>query len=200
MSDLYRARIRHKRDTSANWTQHDPVILDGEIILVDTDSGELRAKIGDGVKKYTQLPFSDETLRNLINNKANNTEASESAAGLMSASDKTKVNRMPLTTKVNGILYGSGWVGQADGTFTQTMIVGGLTSDNDILVSANNSYLKTYMSMGCRCISQVENELTFECTNPQEVDIPIGIIIHDFDFAMQASPSITLSNGVLNIT
>lgn len=62
-------RIKHKRDTSLNWTINNPVLLDGEIILVDTaeGKGELRAKIGDGIKTYTQLPFSDEILRDLIN-------------------------------------------------------------------------------------------------------------------------------------
>ena len=62
-------RIKHKRDTSLNWTINNPVLLNGEIILVDTTEGkgELRAKIGDGIKTYTQLPFSDEILRDLIN-------------------------------------------------------------------------------------------------------------------------------------
>lgn len=62
-------RIKHKRDTSLNWTLNNPVLLNGEIILVDTTEGrgELRAKIGDGIKTYTQLPFSDEILRDLIN-------------------------------------------------------------------------------------------------------------------------------------
>lgn len=62
-------RIKHKRDTSLNWTINNPVLLNGEIILVDTaeGKGELRAKIGDGIKTYTQLPFSDEILRELIN-------------------------------------------------------------------------------------------------------------------------------------
>lgn len=62
------ARVKHKRDTSSNWTQNNPVLLNGEIVLVDTAEGELRAKIGDGTKTYTQLPFSDEVLRSLINN------------------------------------------------------------------------------------------------------------------------------------
>lgn len=61
------ARVKQKRDTSANWESRNPVILNGEIILVDTNAGELRAKIGDGTKTYTQLPFSDEALRSLIN-------------------------------------------------------------------------------------------------------------------------------------
>lgn len=69
-SRTFNTRIKNKRDTSSNWTSRNPVILNGEIILVDTDAGELRAKIGDGVKTYTQLPFSDEALRALINNKA----------------------------------------------------------------------------------------------------------------------------------
>ena len=32
----YDARVMHKRDASANWTSNDPVLLNGEIIIVDT--------------------------------------------------------------------------------------------------------------------------------------------------------------------
>lgn len=67
----FNARIKLKRDTAVNWTVNNPVLLNGEIILIDTDSGELRAKVGDGTKTYTQLPFTDEILRNLITNKQN---------------------------------------------------------------------------------------------------------------------------------
>ena len=62
------SRIKMKRDTSANWNTNNPILLDGEIIIVDTADGEVREKIGDGIKTYTQLPFSDEKLRNLLNN------------------------------------------------------------------------------------------------------------------------------------
>lgn len=65
----FNARIKLKRDTAVNWTVNNPVLLNGEIILIDTDSGELRAKVGDGTKTYTSLPFTDEILRNLITNK-----------------------------------------------------------------------------------------------------------------------------------
>lgn len=64
----FNSRIKQKRDTSANWTTRNPVLLDGEIILVDTAEGELRMKVGDGVKSYTQLPFMDEALRSLLSN------------------------------------------------------------------------------------------------------------------------------------
>lgn len=77
------ARAKNKRDTSANWTANDPVLLDGEIIIVDTADGEVREKIGDGIKTYTQLPFSDERLRNLLNDKLDKTAT---------AADSTKLN------------------------------------------------------------------------------------------------------------
>lgn len=65
----FNTRIKLKRDTAVNWTVNNPVLLNGEIILVDTDNSQLRAKIGDGSKTYNQLPFTDEILRNLITNK-----------------------------------------------------------------------------------------------------------------------------------
>lgn len=54
------ARHQLSRDTSANWTASDPILLDGEIIIVDTDTGDVRYKVGNGTKKYSQLPFTDE--------------------------------------------------------------------------------------------------------------------------------------------
>lgn len=60
----FNVRLKNKRDTSANWVSKDPVLLDGELIIVDTASGETRFKIGDGTKKYSQLPFQDEIFRN----------------------------------------------------------------------------------------------------------------------------------------
>ena len=58
----YNARVKNKRDTSANWTANDPVLLNGEVIIVDTAAGNVRYKVGDGSKKYSQLPFADEAI------------------------------------------------------------------------------------------------------------------------------------------
>ena len=55
----YQVKVKWRRDTSANWTAKDPILLDGEIIIVDTASGETRFKIGDGSKTFSQLPFQD---------------------------------------------------------------------------------------------------------------------------------------------
>ena len=58
----FNARVRNKRDTSANWTANNPVLLNGEIIIVDTAAGDVRYKVGDGSKRYSQLPFTDEAI------------------------------------------------------------------------------------------------------------------------------------------
>ena len=56
----FKTRIKQRRDTSANWESKNPVLLNGEVIIVDTANGETRTKTGDGTKTYTQLPFDDE--------------------------------------------------------------------------------------------------------------------------------------------
>lgn len=66
----FKTRIQNKRDTASNWETNNPVLLDGELIVVDTNAGDIRFKIGDGTKTYTQLPFQDEVVYNALSGKA----------------------------------------------------------------------------------------------------------------------------------
>ena len=66
----YNAPVQNKRDTTVHWPKNAPVLLDGEIVIVDTAAGEIRYKVGDGTKKYSQLPFTDEAMLTLISSKA----------------------------------------------------------------------------------------------------------------------------------
>ena len=84
-------RVRSKSDTSANWTAADPVLLDGEIITVVTAAGEIRHKTGNGSKRYTQLPFDDEAVRNLVNSKHTEIMSSEQPSGLAVGDDWDKI-------------------------------------------------------------------------------------------------------------
>ena len=59
MSDSYNTRIKLKRDTEGNWTSKNPILLDGEMIIVKTNDGKIRKKIGDGVKKFSELPYDE---------------------------------------------------------------------------------------------------------------------------------------------
>lgn len=62
------AQIKQRSDTATNWTTTDPVIGDGEIIIVETSAGEKRFKVGDGEKTFTQLPYADENILSKIKN------------------------------------------------------------------------------------------------------------------------------------
>lgn len=83
MGSNINARIQHKRDTSSNWTTSNPVLLDGEIIIVDTDNG-IRTKTGDGKKRYSQLPFDDEVVRNLISTKLSINQGTDNSGKILS--------------------------------------------------------------------------------------------------------------------
>lgn len=67
---IFNTRVKNKRDSVSNWTDKNPILLDGEVVVVDSTDGESRFKIGDGTKHYSELPFRDEYLQNEINNKA----------------------------------------------------------------------------------------------------------------------------------
>lgn len=83
-------RIQIKRDSASNWETNNPVLLYGEEIIVDTNAGEVRKKVGDGVKTYTQLPFTDESIR---------TSLSEKTAAINKLNDLVGV--IPVETQIN---------------------------------------------------------------------------------------------------
>lgn len=54
---ILNARIKHKRDSDDNFKANNPMLLNGEIIIVDDDTSGVKIKIGDGFSLYSQLPF-----------------------------------------------------------------------------------------------------------------------------------------------
>lgn len=79
--------------------------------------------------------------------------------------------------KVSGTLSGSGWSKQSDGTYRQTITVAGITDDNDILVNPANECRDMYSDMGCIPVSQDVDSVTFSCTDPEDGDIVVCVII-----------------------
>lgn len=111
---IFNTRIKNKRDTEANWTSKNPVLLNGEIIVVDTASGETRFKVGDGAKKYSQLPFQDAaTLANYvkttrkINNKALSSDISLTASDVGALPSTTTALKNPHALTFTGAVTGS---------------------------------------------------------------------------------------------
>lgn len=64
-TNTIKARLRNKTDTYANWIKNDPVLLTGEIVIVEipdntnvsTKEPIRLLKVGDGKKKFSQLEF-----------------------------------------------------------------------------------------------------------------------------------------------
>lgn len=57
MSEL-RVKVVYRNDTTANWTAHaDVVLLKGEAGVEFLDNGQVKIKIGDGVKTWAELPY-----------------------------------------------------------------------------------------------------------------------------------------------
>lgn len=51
-------RIINKRDTEESWSVNNPILLNGEICMVDMkQENEIRFKIGDGTSTYNNLAF-----------------------------------------------------------------------------------------------------------------------------------------------
>lgn len=51
-----RSRIRNPRDIHSRLTTENPLMLNGELVVVDIDN-EVMVKIGDGTNQYENLPF-----------------------------------------------------------------------------------------------------------------------------------------------
>ncbi len=104
----FEARIKNKKDSSANFTKSNPVLIDGEIIAVTTDNGT-RLKVGDGTKTYTELPFIDEPIYDKISKlpippaAATATPKAPGTAAVGSSAKYAKEDHVhPLQTTVSG--------------------------------------------------------------------------------------------------
>jgi hypothetical protein len=51
-------RIKHRRDTGANWTATNPILAAGEL-GIETDAASLRGKYGNGVSTWSALPYTE---------------------------------------------------------------------------------------------------------------------------------------------
>lgn len=103
MDKTINVRMRQRRDTQENWEKNNPILLNGEIALVDTISGELRMKIGDGANRYSALSFNDDALRLLIDAKQDKEDGKGLSTNDYTTEDKTKLNNIESGAEENVI-------------------------------------------------------------------------------------------------
>ena len=192
---IINARAKNKRDTSSNWTANDPVLLDGEIIIVDTADGEVREKIGDGIKTYTQLPFSDEKLRNLLNNHEGDSDihvtaeqkakwdehASTHATDGSDPITPASIGAAPISTTTEATLAAASWSGDS-APYTYTLTVNGVTdtSTQEIVfaTSINLEQLTAGQNANIQDGGQSANTIVLKAWGEKPtVDLPIRVIM-----------------------
>lgn len=61
----------NRRDTEANWISANPIIANGEQIIVDMPDESIKIKIGDGVKYFNELEYIDKPITEALDQKAN---------------------------------------------------------------------------------------------------------------------------------
>lgn len=77
-----------------------------------------------------------------------------------------------LKQRATAVLTASGW---EEGY--QTVIVGGVTENNDVFVSVPEAYYEAYSDAGIRCVEQSTGRLKFFSDSAPTVDINVGILI-----------------------
>jgi len=68
MAKLIESIIRLRRDNDYNYEKIKDVFIpaNGEVVLVDTPKDGLRAKVGNGISTYAELHYTDEDIRNTV--------------------------------------------------------------------------------------------------------------------------------------
>lgn len=101
-------RVKLKKDTASNWQQSDPVLLDGELIIVTTAAGDTRFKVGNGTAKFSQLPFVDEAVQQTL------TQLLSSSEGKLDSNQGTSNSGKFLTVGSNGIVAPTVFASESD--------------------------------------------------------------------------------------
>lgn len=57
MNEQKDCRVRVKKDTVYNWEKNNPILLNGEMGIVEFSDGTTKIKAGDGINNYLNLPF-----------------------------------------------------------------------------------------------------------------------------------------------
>lgn len=72
-------RVPYEKKRIEDWSLFNPVLLDGEPIAVELADGEIRFKVGDGVKSFSELPYVDYKVWDALETKLSATFSADDA-------------------------------------------------------------------------------------------------------------------------
>lgn len=194
---IFNIRVKNKRDTEANWKKKNPVLLDGEIIIVTTTSGDTRFKVGDGKKTYNQLPFQDQKTRDLIpsvDSSLSSTSTNPVQNKIIKSELDKKAERDVVNTTTNGLMSVAdkkkldGIASEATKTIIDTSLSG--TSTNPVQNKVVKAALdKKFNTTG----GTINGSVWVNSDSNKSVVISAGGV--DADDWVQATSGVTIGKG-----
>lgn len=80
---LQNVKISLRTDVLSNWTSSDPILKDGELVVVNDISANItRFKVGNGVSSFSQLPFINQNKVITDHLEANNINTQHFSQGI----------------------------------------------------------------------------------------------------------------------
>ena len=198
-------RLKLKKDTAANWESKNPILRDGEQIFVITAAGETRVKVGDGTKTYTQLPFTDESLRTLVGTKADKTTTITAGNGLtgggdlsanrtISHADTSSVSNVT----ANGRKYITGLTfddyGHVTGTTTGTETVTDTGATKVSVSGSGNAVTTASYDASTRTITLTKGATYNNYSLPVATSSALGGVKSGTDITVDSSGNVSVSN------
>lgn len=122
------SRIQMKKDTEANWTSNNPVLLNGETVISLQSDGTIRKKTGNGTSNYNQLNYDDEYALNNTTQQINAHNTSSNPHANMGWVDADYISGLNLMPK-------------SGGTFTGTVKAGGASYESPTTYLLRNTRL-----------------------------------------------------------
>lgn len=199
MEKIVNSRVKLKKDTQANWQAKNPVLLDGEIAIVEIGS-DIAMKVGDGVTAYNALEFiattADEPADSAVKlETARKIGLSGAAVGTGTAFDGTKDINIPVTSIKEAFVD---WGGKD--------IQGGFSPLDAGMVSELGANRFAFMNPDCISVEYSnDGGVTWTdsgATNAQKLSLFSGIPISDSVFTVGKSTNANpaTANSQLRIT
>ena len=151
-------RVHNQKKTADAWQALNPVLLDGEVIIVAVD-GKLKLKVGDGVTAYNDLPFTDDDVRQALETKVSASWSAEDADKVLGV-DKNG-NVVPVEALKGNLTWGEikGTDEEVSTSYTDTLKLKMPGYDAPVDVQDFNDNFKVVDGMNSR-VDKLINELT----------------------------------------
>ena len=181
----FNARVSNKIDSLENWESNNPVLLEGEIIIINSPDGQ-KIKIGNGINNFKDLPLynidilnkfkqvdwgeSSEDSVNFIKNKPSslpnpeklifsgtNQEYDGSSEVTINLSSSSQ-SKSPLSID---FITGNEWITSED-KITQEITCDVITTTSIVIVGPDPNDLENWNKYNTRCISLQNRGFTIQ--------------------------------------